>query len=510
MSSKGLNMVAEVKNQTKERYTIVTLASDGSNVRAWMISFVNMLHMHQLNHLATEHYSMYVHARETMSLNIKAQAERDIKEERAERAANDRYAGATEVKTNVGASKKASKKKDKGAEEKAADDTKELVSAQVSAHTHKRKKREEKRRACAEELAREIEMQEGRGQGHKGDSMTVSFLDPLSRLSMSDSDDDELVCHRHTLKGVQHRYAVEKRSVTKIRMRIDDALSQSARAIPAHITVGVMPGDIYLRYHRVRTHYDNLSTQVRKAEVDKKISTLTFRERESFETFTSRFRALEHEMEDVGLQKDPCLLLGALKHAIGGTKSASKREVYRAFGVLGGGKDKEELLDGLKEPMLEAEQREKEEAPDRKATVLYQERVQYQERVNALHVAQHGKGGRGSGGKGSGRGKGKGKGGKGSMPCLRFAKGECTFTNCYYKHTSLNPQQIRELETKIETAKASKTGKGGVSQDKKVSIATHSEKTDGALESAVAECRALGMDDELMMRLTGHILKHKH
>jgi hypothetical protein len=266
---------------------------------------------------------------------------------------------------------------------------------------------------------------------------------------------------------------------------------------------------MYMYMYMYLYMYLYMYTRLRKAEVDRKISTLAFRERESFESFTSRFRAIEHEMEDVGLQKDPCLVLAALQRAIGNAKSTSKREVCRAFRVLERGKDKEALLEGLKEPMLEAEQRALEQAPEKKAMVLYQERVQYQERVNALHVAQQGKGGRGNGGKGSDRGKGKGKGGKGNMPCLRFAKGECTFANCYYKHRSLiyNPQQIRDLETKLETAKASKTGKGGVSP-KKVSIETHSEKGESTLESALAECRALGMNDE-MMNIRVHIHRHK-
>jgi hypothetical protein len=142
----ALNMAANEKISEKKRYNVVALAIEGSNVRTWMRSCNNMFHMHQLNHLATEHYAMYVRARETMSIHIKTQAERDIKEMRAEHAANDRNAGHIEVKTEDGAAKKSNRKK---AEDEAAKDTKDMVSEQVSARAHKRKKKEEKRRACA-------------------------------------------------------------------------------------------------------------------------------------------------------------------------------------------------------------------------------------------------------------------------------------------------------------------------------------------------------------------------
>lgn len=509
----ALNMAANEKISEKKRYNFVALASDGGNVRTWMLGFNNMLHMNQLNHMCTEHYAMYVRARETLSINIKAQAERDIKEMRVEHAANDRNAGHIEVKTENGAATRSSKGKSKdGIEE--AKENKDLVSAQVSALAQKRRKREEKRRAVALVMALEAQEKEGESKGQRGDHEQVSFLDPLSALTLSDSDDDEEVCHRHTLRETEHRYAVEKSSVTRVRMLIDSALCQSINAIPAHITVGVMPGDIYRRYKRVSTHFNNLSTQTRKAEVDKKVNTLTFRERESFESFTSRFRAIEHEMEDVGLQKDPCLVLAALQHALGSTKSESRKEVYRAFRVLGGGKDKEALLEGLKEPMLEMEQRVLEEAPAKKATVMYQQAVQHQNKVNALHVAQHGRGGRGggaSGGRGGGasggRG-GKGKGGKGNTPCLRFAKGKCTFTNCYYKHTTLTQQQIIDLEAKVNKAKEAKTASGGVPLHK-VSKAKHTDDSENTMESALAECRELGMTDELMLKLSSLILSKK-
>jgi hypothetical protein len=513
----ALNMAANDKISEKKRYNVVALASDGNNVRTWMLSFNNMLHMHQLNHMSTEHYSMYVRARETLSINIKAQAERDIKQRRVEHAANDRNAGHIDVKTedgattremlksNISATTREMLKKQLQAEEEAAEETKELVSEQVNARARARRKKEDKRRACALAMALEVEEKQGESEGQRGDHEQVSFLDPLSMLHVSDSDDDEEVCHRHTLRETEHRYAVERREVTKVRMLIDTSLAQSISAIPAHITVGVMPGDIYRRYKRVCTHYDNISTQVRKAAVDNKVNTLSFRERESFDTFTSRFRAIEHEMEDVGLMKDPSLVLAALQKAIGSTKSESKREVYRAYRVLGGGKCKEELLRGLKEPMIEAEQRMLEDAPAKKAQVLYQQAVQHQEQVNALHVAQHGKGGRGGGGRGASGGRGgKGKGGKGNTPCLRFAKGKCTFTNCYYKHISLNAQQITDLEAKVQKAKEAKTANGGAPPHK-VSKAKHTD----ALENTMAECRGLGMNDELMLRLTSLIFSEK-
>ena len=76
----ALDMVANDKIPEKKRYNVVALASDGGNVRTWMLSFKNMLHMHQLNHMNTERYGMYVRSRETLSISIKALAERDIKQ----------------------------------------------------------------------------------------------------------------------------------------------------------------------------------------------------------------------------------------------------------------------------------------------------------------------------------------------------------------------------------------------------------------------------------------------
>jgi hypothetical protein len=151
----ALNMAANEKISEKKRYNFVALASDGGNVRTWMLGFNNMLHMNQLNHMCTEHYAMYVRARETLSINIKAQAERDIKEMRVEHAANDRNAGHIEVKTENGAVTRSKVKLDGIEEAKEAKENKDLVSAQVSALAQKRRKREEKRRAVALVMALE-------------------------------------------------------------------------------------------------------------------------------------------------------------------------------------------------------------------------------------------------------------------------------------------------------------------------------------------------------------------
>jgi hypothetical protein len=165
----ALNMAANEKISEKKRYNVVALASDGSNVRTWMLSFNNMLHMHQLNHLATEHYAMYVRARETMSINIREQVERDILQTRAAQAANDRVAGHTEVKTDGGAAtrSKGKKKKKAGAEEEADEDINDQVSAQVSARAQTRRKGEEKRRACALAMALVVEAKEGESKRQK-------------------------------------------------------------------------------------------------------------------------------------------------------------------------------------------------------------------------------------------------------------------------------------------------------------------------------------------------------
>ena len=143
----------EVKIPEKKRYNVVALASDGSNVRNWMLRFQNMLHTHGLNHMRTEHYAMYVRARATLAINIKAQAERDIKMSRAEHAANDRNAGHIDVKTEDVAAKKSARKattrtsdKDKEkAEEEAAKEIKGQVSEQVSARSHTNAQRERQR-----------------------------------------------------------------------------------------------------------------------------------------------------------------------------------------------------------------------------------------------------------------------------------------------------------------------------------------------------------------------------
>jgi hypothetical protein len=183
----ALNMAANKKISEKKRYNVVALTSDGSNVRTWMLSFNNMLHMYQLNHMCTEPFAMFVRARDTLSINIniRQQAERDIKQMRAEHPANDRIAGYIEVKTEDGVATRSRVKIQDEEASKEAKDTKVEVSAQVSARAQTRKKREDKRRKCALEKAKKSKVSKAQ-HTENGERTMESALTECRKLGMND------------------------------------------------------------------------------------------------------------------------------------------------------------------------------------------------------------------------------------------------------------------------------------------------------------------------------------
>jgi len=68
------------------------------------------------------------------------------------------------------------------------------------------------------------------------------------------------------------RYAVETTETAQVRMMLDDVIARSLSAIPAHVTTGVVAGNIHDRFHRVVLFFDDIG---RKALIEQLIKTST-------------------------------------------------------------------------------------------------------------------------------------------------------------------------------------------------------------------------------------------
>ena len=516
-------MVATIKSieETKRR-TIIALASNGANVRAWEAGFLSALQIEGQSHFMVADYSRSVPAHKTLALSVEVQVGRAIKAGRTKYAAQKALdeallkevfpvssvtprvaleAGTPGEKQKPAGSVTRSKTEKAAADEgksegEVAADAKVAAEAEAAAEAqdaevkeafrvkeaadamdfhqgkvqegkaHARVVREAKMRARGEAMAERLAAAQGAVAERRGGQLMVSFLDPLSALDLNDETDRESVCHVHTFMGETLRYAVETSEHAQVRMRIDAMLTRSLTDIPAHITTGVEPGNIYERYKRVVVYFDDITRKVLMEDIDSDLHELRMRERESFASFTSRFKGIEHRMQEVGLVQDPELLLSKLEKALRASKNAGVHAVLKQVKLVVGLvlSDTKDLLSAMAEPMRDYEKEHK----------VGQEKVKAaQEKVNALHASQRGKGGKGDKGGKGGKGDKGGKGAASKSPCLRFAESTCSFPNCRFAHVALSAEAIAELKAKMAKAKTARKAGGGTTPQRKRSGGVH-------------------------------------
>jgi len=358
----------------------------------------------------------------------------------------------------------------------------------------------------AERMKTQARTTERRGAQH-----TVFYLNPLTALDLDDEEDRDVVCHVYTLHDETMRYAVESPQDAQLRMKLDGLIVDSLSAIPSHITTGVLAGNIHDRFERVVLFFDDIGRKALIAEIDDNLGTICKRARESFATFTSRFKDIEHRMKEQNMAIDPELMLSKLEHAI--TSSADDmvrstlRQVKMAIGLPTSTTD--ELLAAMAEPMRDREK-------DHKATHDKGVKAE-QQRVNALY-SQNG-GGRGQGGKGKGGngGKGGGRGAKGGNKsktgtCLKFAEGTCTRGDqCFFKHVTLSAKEIAELKATLAAAKAAK-GKAppqGYTAAHVVNALQTAPSKELTLSEKMDELRGEGLSDEHIIKVAKLLLRDK-
>ena len=503
--------------------SIINLIANGSNVRAWESDVHRLLQMYNMNCLLLPDYAMTVSANKTLALDLEMQVERVIKAGRATVVAEARYMSAEsavakgrKVKTEDQATKMP---KLEDVEIADAEETKEKVEVEVNDGSMSTKER--KMRARAKVIATRLLAQklstERRGAQH-----TVFFLDPLTGLEIDDDEDKEAVCHEHTLHDETMRYAVETTENAQVRMMLDDVIARSLSAIPAHVTTGVVTGNIHDRFQRVVLFFDDIGRKALIEQIDEDLGSMVKRDRESFQAFTSRFKDLEWRMEEQLMTIDPDLMLSKLERAINNSKDEGARKALQQVKLVINMpiSTTQELLASMAEPMRDYEKDRK--ATQEKANKVALEKAKVaQENVNALHVGQRGgKGkGRGHGQQGRGRGGGKGANKAKNGICLKFAEGTCKRDNCFFNHVALTADEIVELKAKLTAAKAAKaTGQGATTQHKSGGGHTASQvvnalKTKSAVKKTLtekmAELRTSGLSDEQIIKVASVLLENQ-
>jgi hypothetical protein len=177
------------------------------------------------------------------------------------------------------------------------------------------------------------------------------------------------------------------------------------------------------------------------------------RPRESFATFTSRWKDLEHRMRELNMFIEPELLLSKLETAITSSSDVVTKNALQQvrMGIGLARATTGELLASLGGPMrdLEKDARESSETATRAN----------QEKVNAAWQSG-GRGGAKGGSKGWGRG---GKGGKGKPKgvCLDFAQDKCTRKDCVFEHKKLDGAAITALKAKMADRRSARKASPG-------------------------------------------------
>ena len=548
-------MVATIKSisETKCR-TIIALAANGANVQAWEGAYHAFLQMENQAHFMLRAFSMPVTAQRTLALSVDVQVERAIKAGRTKALAQktlddalrkeENSSAAPDVALEDGAkaekpksgtqttrsqsegSKSAKKPKEEAAKVEVSAELKE-VSGEGTVPTGEaraRVERERKMRVRALRMSERLAEAQDAVTERRGGQTMVSFLNPLSALDLDDEADRELVCHVHTFDGETLRYAVEDAEHKKVRMHIDGMLTRSLADIPTHVTTGVEPGNVYERYRRVVVYFDDVSRQVLMEKIDDELNVMSMRDRESFASFTSRFRDIEHRMTEVSMWQDPDLMLSKLERALNASSKvggviAVLQQVKMVVGLTIA--NTTDLLSAMADPMRVFEKNKK----------VAQDKVKVaQEKVNALHASDRSKSGRGQGAKGKGRG---GKGGKGSKdskdsknskgavvknPCLRFAEGSCTHPNCFYNHVALGAEAIKELKAKVAKSQATKQARWGKAPQKSGGVYTTTEvanafkagaTTEASLIDKIKGLSAEGLTEEHILKVADVLLGKK-
>ena len=497
-----------VDDDKKIRSAIVSMASNGSNLKQWERDVNYVLQMFDKSCLAYEYFNMHVDASKTISLGIKSQVARAVKDRRTEVVAEARFKKASE------GTKMEPKDSDfeqmPPLESVNEDETKEKVKTKVEVT---RVSDEDRMNARAELLAARITasplLSERRGMQH-----TVFFLNPLDCFRVDEEQDKARACHVHTIRGETMRYALESSGDAQLRMKLDGMIMKSTQAVPAHITSGVVPGDIHSRMGRIVTHYDDIGRKALVEQVDNDFESIVFRKKESFATFTSRWQDIEYRMEQYDMKIDPTLLLGKLEKAIARNVEPDSvvivilRQVKMTQSINGAPVETTSaLFEAMAAPMRDHEK-------DAKATT---------EKVNAVQVGRGsgGKGGsrKGKGGKGGKGGRGGGKGGKGSSgrvkkgQCLRFAEGACDFgDDCYFNHVEMDDAEIAELRAKLAAAKAAGGGytrSGGHTSSQVVNAlqAMNTATKKATLADKMIKLRGEGLSDEQIVMVANMLLE---
>jgi uncharacterized membrane protein YgcG len=326
------------------------------------------------------------------------------------------------------------------------------------------------------------------------------------------------------------RYAIESSEDMKTRMKIDAILVTSLKAIPAHVTAGVVTGNVYDRFQRVVMFFDDVTRGTIIEQVDASLSSLVKKEKECFAAFTSRFKNIEYQMQQQGLVIDPQLMLAklgnAILHSTDGDAKEAMRQVRLTVGLAT--TTTEELLSAMASPMRE---REKERKVDKARVKTAQDTVNlaWVARGNGGGGRGGGAGGRGKGGggRGGGAGKGGGKGGgKGKQRnvCIKFAEGTCTWGNkCTFVHKQMGAAELAALKETVaakyalrEGGKGGK-GKGGARYtSKEVANALKTAPAAGAaqqeatsLAEKCAKLREQGLDDDQILSVAKLLLDAK-
>ena len=238
---------------------------------------------------------MYVNAQQTLSLDLNRKVERVIRARRAEVVANSHYVraqgalhGAAPVKEEIGVRGElppleGSPRSNRSGKEYGVEDgvEKEEEESDVTDVTDEKQKiekdvsveRERKARARAAVMGKRLATRQLLTE-RRGANLAVFFLDPVSALEIDDDFDRDVVCHEHTLDGETMRYAIEDSEDMKTIMKIDALIVTSLKAIPGHVTAGVVTGNVFDRFERVVMIFDDVTRETIIEQIDASLSSL--------------------------------------------------------------------------------------------------------------------------------------------------------------------------------------------------------------------------------------------
>ena len=336
-----------------------------------------------------------------------------------------------------------------------------LTTAFITDHSKRSSVQLRQMHIAANDLDKMINDEMGEEKIYKGRDNNVSFLDPLTGLTIDAMNQTGESNHgrffRCLSENVGHKwYKIEELKATTKRLDADIILRSSLKNIAKHVIKNVKFGDIAGLRRHVLLCFEARSYAEQKRELEKKFRTIRKQKSENFTSFTSRWDVLLDEAIRLKLDLKEDMLFLDFSNSITESEDATANQVLSS--VLLNMPEEEAksptyCIHKMRPMMLAQERRA---TSLRKAEKTRDDKKKSQKRwtEHGAHQAMAKIAGTYGASKNNFKPKPYRNAGKrmGDLPCLSFGeKGSCKFgEKCRYKHVKMTEDQLAKATEEVK------------------------------------------------------------